>query len=140
MPRSRKILITVLCAALAVACAIGGTLAYLWDEAPPDSTEFVPVFVDCLVEGDTLDANHKTNITVRNTGDTSAYVRAAIIVNYVKADGSVYAHAPTLGVDYTVTAGSTDWLYDGAAFYYYKYAVSPDGSTAELFDEIVGIK
>jgi hypothetical protein len=53
--------------------------------------------------------------TVQNTGDTTAYIRAAVVVNWVNDAGHVYAKAPT----YTVTPENTNWVLGSDGYYYY---------------------
>lgn len=83
--------------------------------------ETVEVFVD-----DTVSGNVKSNVTIRNTGLSDAYIRATIVGYWENAEGNV--------VDWWDSANETDgtfvkdanwsnyWIQDGD-FYYYKYPV-----------------
>ena len=54
---------------------IGGTVAWIMDATDPVVNTFDPVNVSTNIE-ETLEANKKTDVDVRNTGETPIYVRA----------------------------------------------------------------
>lgn len=69
---------------------------------------FNPAQISCLVTEE-FENNIKTNVSIKNTGNTDAYIRAAVIVTWVDNDGNVYATAPQVGTDYNITF-SDNWL------------------------------
>lgn len=125
--------------------AVGTTLAYIFTETNPVENTFEPSKVSCAVvenggtpvTGSVTDTgNVKENVQIKNTGDTDAYIRVAVVVNWASADGScVWAQKPA-DDDYTITYNlSNGWFNGGDGFYYYSKAVSPGESTSVLIDE-----
>lgn len=124
---------------------VGTTLAYIFTETTPVENTFKPSKVSCAVvenggtpvTGSVTDTgNVKENVQIKNTGDTDAYIRVAVVVNWASADGScVWAQKPA-DDDYTITYNlSNGWFNGGDGFYYYSKAVSPGESTSVLIDE-----
>lgn len=120
------------------------TVAYLQTQTEPLENQFTPAKVSCKVE-ETFENNVKSDVSIRNTGDTDAFIRVAIVANWVQTEDndnskvtSVHAQKPVAGEDYTLTLAENsdgNWLQDDNGFYYYKNAVEPDGSTAVLIKE-----
>lgn len=124
---------------------VGTTLAYIFTETTPVENTFKPSKVSCAVvenggtpvTGSVTDTgNVKENVQIKNTGDTDAYIRVAVVVNWASADGScVWAQKPA-DDDYTITYNlSNGWFNGGDGFYYYSKAVSPGESTSVLIDK-----
>lgn len=76
----------------------------------------------------------KKDVAIKNTGNTDAYIRAAIVVTWKDADGNVYAGQPAEGSDYTISINNTDWFKGADGFYYCKKAIAPDASTPVLIN------
>lgn len=143
---SRKALFALVSVLVLVFAAVGVTVAYLQTQAEPLENEFTPAKVSCKVE-ETFENNVKSDVSIRNTGDTDAFIRVAIVANWVRTDDndnskvtSVHAQQPVLDVDYTVVwadgvEGNANWLRDNNGFYYYKNAVKPNGATDTLIQE-----
>ena len=137
MAKKRLILLLVSLSLILVA-GVGVTLALIIDSTEDVENVFTPSRVSCaVVEGGTAyengqaDVLSKSQVTIKNTGDTDAYIRAAIIVNWKNASGHVWAQAaPVLGTDYTMTLGA-DWT-PADGFYYYKSSVVPGDATTDL--------
>ena len=67
-------------AVLLVTATVWTTVAFLVDRSPSLDNTFVPVAVACQVREDfDPTANVKSNVSVQNTGDISAYVRATVV-------------------------------------------------------------
>ena len=128
--------------------AVGTTLAYIFTETNPVENTFEPSKVSCAVvenggtpvTGSVTDTgNVKENVQIKNTGDTDAYIRVAVVVNWMDEAGTkVWATKPVEGADgdYTITYNlSNGWFNGGDGFYYYSKAVSPGKSTSVLIDE-----
>lgn len=104
--------------ALILAVTVGGTLAYLVTATPAILNIFNPAQVSCRVEQD---------LSITNTSDVPAYLRAMVVVNWTKTvDGQtqIAAEPPVLGTDYTITVDG-NWTEDANGIYYYKDAVDP---------------
>ena len=141
-PSSRKALFALVSILVLVFAAAGVTVAYLQTQTPPLKNEFTPAQVSCEVE-ETFDGSVKRSVAIRNTGDADAFIRVAVVANWVKADdegdaASVHAQQPQPGTDYTIQWADdfgANWLQGGSDFYYYKIAVDPEESTAVLIAE-----
>ena len=112
---------------------IGGTTAFLIAKEDPVTNTFKPSKVATDVH-ETFDYKVKKNVKIYNSGDTTAYIRAAIVVTWQDAAGNVYPATPRSGLDYTMDMGSSDWSLHTDGFYYYKYPVEPGQKTNNLID------
>lgn len=132
---ARSILVIVSAATLLLAC-VGMTVAFIIDSTNTITNTFVPSQVSCLVqETNWEDGNTvKTDVSVQNTGDTGAYIRAAIVINWQDDEGNVYGTAPVNGVDYTISINNEDWTLGRDGFYYHKSAVDPSNLTSVLIE------
>ena len=111
--------------ALILSLAVSGTFAYIIATTKNVENQFAPASVTCHVN------SVGNNFTVTNTGNIDAYIRAAIVVNWMDKDGNVRGIAPSTS-DYTLSVNTTDWRQDNTGYYYYKYSVSPNTSTNYL--------
>ena len=136
--------------ALLLSVSVGTTLAYVFTNSGPIDNIFKPSKVSCAVVENggnpvsgavTLTGNHKENVQIKNTCDTDAYIRVAVVVNWASEDGSkIWAQKPVVGSDYTITYDlSNGWIDGGDGFFYYSKAVSPGYSTSVLIDN-AGLK
>lgn len=131
-----RILAIAIALIAASAIATGATLAYLWTKAPPVENTLEPVAVSCRVN-ETFDGVVKSNVSVTNTGDVKAYVRASIVATWVDANGNIYGgETPEAGVSYTVTYGSSDWVKGTDGYFYYLSPVNAGADTASLLDTL----
>lgn len=123
--------------------AVGTTLAYIFTETNPVENTFNPSKVACaVVENNNPDENRadivlndsiKTNVQIKNTGDTDAYIRVAVVVNWMDEAGTkVWATKPVEGADgdYTITYNlGNGWVKGSDDYWYYTKSVPPtDGS------------
>ena len=136
--------------------AVGTTIAYIFTETEPVENTFNPSKVSCAVvekgyepvSGEIQNiSDKKSNVQIKNTGDTDAYIRVAVVVNWMNADGTrVWATKPVEAVegadgDYTITYNLEDGWFDGGdGFYYYSKAVSPEELTTILINEAKQLK
>lgn len=134
---SRKVLITLASLALLLFAVVGTTAAYLYDKTDRVNNTFDPAQVSCAVvengsayTASTVTVSSKSNVTVKNTGNIPAYIRAAILVSWKSSSGIVYGVKPT-GQDYTLQLNSSHWSENGG-FYYYNSAVPAGGLTEAL--------
>ncbi len=109
----RKTQVGALALALLIlaALSIGGTIAYLFTQSGPKENTFTPSNVACEVK-ENLSGATKSNVQIKNTGNTDAYIRAMIIVTWKDEDGNVYGKQPVPGTDYSITLNSDDWTLD----------------------------
>lgn len=144
--RRPKRLATLLVSLLLVlGVAVGGTVAFLSTRTDRKVNTFTPSEVTCEVT-ETFENNVKSNVAVKNTGDTTAFIRAAINVTWMKdagagteyeaANQTVSAKVPLKDADYSITfAQNTKWIQGADGYYYYQLPVNPQGSTEVLIEE-----
>ena len=131
--------------ALLLLVAVGGTLAYILTNTDALENVFNPSRVSCAVvedqktegaENGQVSVTQKTNVKIKNTGDTDAYIRVALVVTWKNEEGKVWANAPVLGSDYSMTLDlSNGWVDGNDGFYYYTQSVAPNGLTNVLITE-----
>lgn len=116
--------------------AVGTTFAYIFTKTDPVVNTFTPSKVSCTVienSGTTVfggiqnTGDKKSNVQIKNTGDTDAYIRVTVVVNWMSDDGTkVWATKPVEGEDYTISYNlSNGWVDGGDGYYYYTKAVPP---------------
>ena len=116
---------------LAMVLAIGGTLAYIIANTASVENKFTPGEVRCEVE-ETFKNNVKSDVKIKNTGNTAAYIRATYVVTWQKEDGTVNGKMPVVGTDYTIVfADNTGWKKIGD-YWYYTSPVAAGGETGVL--------
>ncbi len=114
-----KINLAVICLALVLLCSVGGTFAFLIANTDGLTNTFLASKVTSEVEEE-FDGTYKSEVNVRNTGETEAYVRIKLISYRVNADGDRIGGTteivmPQLG---------EGWIKKGE-HYYYIYPVAP---------------
>ena len=139
-----KKFIVVTALALLLFVTVGSTLAYIFTKTEPVENKFDPSKVSCAVvengndpvSSGNVPVSSKTNVQIKNTGDTDAYIRVAVVVNWMSADGTrVWATKPVKSTDgtdgdYTISyAENTGWEKGSDGYWYYTKSVLPtDGS------------
>lgn len=130
--RKAAVLLTSL--ALILALFVGVTTAFLIAKDGSVTNTFKSSQVACEVN-ESFNGTSKSNVSVSNTGDTEAYIRAAIVVTWKDGEnGNVYAGKPVAGEDYTISLNENDWIEGSDGYYYYKKPVAPGTSTAVLIE------
>lgn len=123
----KKTVLLLAMVVLILAGAVGGTLAYIVTSSGPVQNTFTPARVTCEVKEE-FDKQTKKNVKIKNTGTTSAYIRAAVVANWVK-DGKIVAPW-----DDKIAYNTTDWVKGDDGYYYCRYAVAAGQKTGNLFD------
>lgn len=136
----KRLTILLVSLSLILVVGVGVTLAYVFASTGDVVNTFTPSKVACAVienddstphYSDTVNVSSKSNVQIKNTGDTDAYIRVAVIVNWKSADGSkVWAVAPKTG-EYTIVYNTNSkWdqsLADG--YWYHTAEVTPTNKT-----------
>ena len=132
---SKKTLVLIASGILILAMAVGGVLAYLVAKTAPVTNDFTPAEVSCEVV-ETFEENIKRDVKIQNTGNTDAFLRTVVVVNWVSesGNGKILSTAPVEGVDYQVTWGSDSWVQGTDGFWYFTKPVAPQDLTANLID------
>ena len=135
----------IISVAILLFVAVGTVLAIVFTSTDPIENKFTPSNVSCAVveangnpvEGALVNTgSSKTDVQVKNTGNTDAYIRVAVTVNWSNAEGTaIWAEKPIRNVHYTVSFSDDGWFYGDDGFYYCKEAVSKDGLTKILIKE-----
>ena len=112
--------------------AVGGTWAFLVAQSEPVQNNFTYAHVRCTID-EKFENGVKSDVTIKNTGDIPAYIRARIVVTWKDTSGNVSA-VPVKNTDYTIAFNETDWTQQGD-YWYCKTAVNPDDFTPELITE-----
>ena len=99
--RSGKAIALLVSVLLIVTVAVGGTVAFLVAGTDPLQNLFTPSKVTTEV-GETLEGSEKRTVFIKNTGDTAAWIRAAVVVTWQDEVGNVYGQTPVAGTDYTI--------------------------------------
>ena len=111
--RRTKPTLLLACIALVLCLSIGGTLAYIVANSGTVSNEFVPGQVSCEV------IHSDDTISVKNTSNIPAYLRATYAVNWMDSSGNVSGTKPAANV--LIASG---WTLGSDGFYYYTGSVS----------------
>lgn len=125
----RKSVATVLSLLLILTVSVGGTLAYLITHTTPVRNQFTPSYVACQVT-ESFDGTIKSEVNVKNTGDTEAYIRVKLVTYRVN---SANQHIGGTAEIPTFTPGE-NWVKYGE-YYYYTKPVAPG---AEPETELIG--
>lgn len=136
LDKKKKRLAVIIIAICLCLVAVGGIIAYLIDISSPMENIFTPVNVKVEINED-FNEEVKKDVTVKNIGNTDAYIRAAIVVNWQNDKGQVLAKDCVAGTDYTVTfAEGTNWAKSSTdGYWYFKKPVAADNSTDILIKE-----
>ena len=143
--------IAIISLALLILITVGTTLALVFTNTKPVENTFKPSKVSCaVVEGENEPVESgtvntgtvKEDLKIQNTGDTDAFIRVAVMVNWMSADGKVWAQKPTLAQTPDATKGqyfiefnTEDWKRSSTdEYWYYSKPVAPDAMTPNLIE------
>lgn len=124
MNRTAVLLIAII---LLISTAVGSTVAFLATKTEPVENAFEYANVSCEVMQD-RDTEGSSIVKVENTGTISAYIRAAVVVNWMDTDGNIAASVPE-GYSYDLTYSSGSWAQGTDGFFYYLLPVAPGALT-----------
>lgn len=118
--RTGRVMAIVMATVLLLALAIGGTVAWLSTQDTPITNTFTPSQVACKVQEE-FNGTVKSNVNVKNTGDTKAFIRVKL-VTYRTNDAGDHIGGIAEIPGFTPGAG---WVKHGD-YYYYTKPVAPD--------------
>lgn len=146
--------ITGITAVLALFCAAGVTTAFLKDDTEPVKNTFTPGSVIPEIEEE-FDGYDKKSVKIKNTGNSAAYIRAAVIGNTL-ATGSAaqkeeFEHMITgpfdvrdnLNVKYGAPSAEelkAGCWFEKEGYYYWSLPVDPGEYTGELIKKDLPVK
>lgn len=125
----RKWLGTLVALALVLCIAGGATLAFLMVTTPSLTNVFQYGHVTCAVQEE-FDGTTKSNVSIKNTGNTQSYIRVKLVFTWKDAEGNVSAQ-PVTDQDYEMDLNKVDW-FEKDGYYYAKAPVAPDHNTPDL--------
>ena len=122
----------VICLILLLMISVGGTIAFVVTHTSEIRNTFTESVVKCEVD-ETFKDNVKSNVSIKNTGDTTAYIRAFVNVTWMNESGQVASVSPK-STDYMIEYSTSGWLKGSDGYYYYSLPVQPNNNTAVLID------
>ena len=114
---------------LVLSAAIGGTLGYLTGQVNVVNTMEAGTIGTTIEEK--FDGTVKENVTVKNTGNSDAYIRAVVVVTWQDKDGNVL---PVSSDDYVMNQDDINWKKSDDGFWYYNGVVGENESTTNLIN------
>ena len=136
---SRKAAMLLASLIVLMCVGMGNVLAYLLDTIGPVENTFTPSAVTTKVE-ETVNPEQtvKTNVMIANTGDTEAFICAAIVINWADGNGNVYGTTPIAEDDYDMQLNLNDgWVFNTTdGFYYWTKPVAADDETGVLISSV----
>lgn len=129
-PGTRKGFAALVALVLILCVTIGGTIAWITDQTGEVVNTFTPAKVETTIT-ETVTNNQKDDIKVKNDGDIPAYVRVAVVANWVDSKNNVVPGA------FTLPAPAEGWELANDGFYYYTKPVPAGQSTTELFQNAI---
>ena len=127
----KKVSLLLVSLVLIAAIAVGSTVAFIATSTEPITNIFNPANVTIDID-EKIESGVKTDVQVKNTGNTDAFIRAKIVVTWKDADGNVSATKPVEGTDYTMTLNETNWFRGSDGFYYCRTSVAPNGGSTPV--------
>ena len=130
----KKVSLLLVSLVLIAAIAVGSTVAFIATSTKSITNIFNPANVTIDID-EKFDNGVKTDVQVKNTGSTDAFIRAKIVVTWKDANGNVSATKPVENTDYTMTLNETNWFRGSDGFYYCKTSVAPNGGSTPVLIE-----
>lgn len=130
--KSKTMLVSLL---LIIGVTVGGTLAFLLDTTDPVTNTFKPSEVTTYVD-ETVSGNTKSDVKIQNTGDTEAWIRAAVVITWQDKNGNILGEKPVEDTDYdidyanVVEPGANRWIKGADGFYYWTSPVLSEDETS----------
>lgn len=119
---------------------VGSSLAYLITQTGSVENTFQPSKVTCEIQEEFRQGgSEKKNVQVKNTGDTDAYIRAALVFTWVDSQGNI-APVAVKESDYVLVLGTGWSAKQTDGFYYYKTSVAPGEKTGNLVNSITRVE
>ena len=158
MKKTKKPAALLASLALVFVVAVAGTVAFLATQTNDVVNTFTPSSVPPTVVED-IEGNVKEKVVIENSGNTDAYIRATVVVNWLKKNAEdgydVYGGKVPVrcdckgkcskGCDYSMNLPAdtdpdtdgvqTNWVLGADGYYYYKLPVSGGKSTEALLTE-----
>ena len=126
----RTLVLTCMLALLLLGSVLG-VIAYMQAQSHISNTFTVAVMK--LDINETFNGSEKSDVKVLNQGDVSAYLRAAVVVNWKDADGNILSPIPEKDKDYSITMGD-GWTKGSDGYWYCKSSVAVGDTSPVLIE------
>lgn len=118
---------------------LGRISAYFVSQSINIKNSFMPGIVTCEILED-FNGSEKSNVRIKNTGNTEAYVRCFIVATWMNDEGEVYGESiPVPGEDFEIILGDS-WGLGDDGYYYYPNVVLKDKETPNLIESCVEVE
>ena len=115
--RMNKLAILFIAVVMLIGAVVGSTVAFLVTQTEPVENKFTYAKLSTEITEDFKGAT-KSNVQIKNTGDTAAYIRATYVVTWRDMSGNVVPSVPE-GYSYKLTENPDNtWKKIGDYFYY----------------------
>ena len=142
-PGRAKALLLIASLAVLLTATVGSTAAWLVSKPAAVENDFVPGKVACQVLEDfgTESGTYvKSNVRVKNNGNTDAYIRVLLVFTWKDDKGNIFSNKPQEDKDYQIVMDDlTNWIMqksDAGLYFYYKKPVAPEEETSKLIDSL----
>lgn len=129
---NKKQLCLLISLLLILTVTAGGTLAYIVTHTGNVPNTFTPAEVTCAVQ-ETFENNVKKDVGIKNTGNTDAYIRVAVLITWQDGDGKV-APTPVSTSDYIISYNTDSYWVESGDYWYYTKPVASDAVTSVLIN------
>ena len=127
--RSKKSFILLISLAFVLLVGVSGTIAYLVATSGPVVNIFTSSGVPITVT-DKVENNIKENLVITNNGNVSAYIRVALVANWVDASDNIVAPVSLSSI--TASYFGDNWVKNGN-YFYYKLPVAAGNTVPNTF-------
>lgn len=131
-----KFFLLILSILLILMCSVSETAAYLLTNSHDTMNQFYYANITCEIN-ENFDGNTKSNVSIKNTGNTSAYIRCTVVATWEDQAGSVLGQRPVLNSDYIMILKlDNGWTKGNDGYYYWSLPVNPNESTGVLITSL----
>lgn len=125
--RMNKLAILFIAVVMLIGAVVGSTVAFLVTQTDPVENKFSYAKLSTEITEDFNGAT-KSNVQIKNTGDTAAYIRATYVVTWRDMNGNVVPSVPK-GYSYSLTENPNGKWKKIGDYFYYPYAIGTKEST-----------
>ena len=125
--RMNKLAILFIAVVMLIGAVVGSTVAFLVTQTEPVENKFSYAKLSTEITED-FTGDTKSNVQIKNTGDTAAYVRATYVVTWRDMSGNIVPSVPD-GYKYELTENPDGKWKKIGDYFYYPTPVEPKSST-----------
>ena len=125
--RMNKLAILFIAVVMLIGAVVGSAVAFLVTETAPVENKFSYAKLSTEIT-ESFDGATKSNVQIKNTGDTAAYIRATYVVTWRDMSGNIVPSVPD-GYTYTLTENPDGKWKKIDDYFYYPTPVEPKSST-----------